>query len=170
MNYAKISRCNTCNGLGVRVVLWVTGCNHYCKGCHNAALADPNAGLPFDDEAEALLFSYLDSPHIQGITFSGGDPMLMNNRSEVYRLCIKIRKRYGSTKDIWIYTGYQFDLLNYTYKENQEVNTLADYVVDGEFELDNRDVTLAFRGSTNQRIVNVNETLKQGHIVILDID
>lgn len=93
MNYHNITKDDMLNGDGLRVVLWVSGCNHHCKNCQNPITWDEKGGLPFDEKAEEELFEALDKPHIDGITFSGGDPLFPNNRSEVFRLIKKIRNK-----------------------------------------------------------------------------
>lgn len=143
------------NGDGLRVVLWVAGCNHCCKECQNPITWDPDGGLPFDEAAKQEIFEQLDKSYISGITFSGGDPLHPRNRLAVRALMAEIKDKYPD-KTIWMYTGdswesiYDFPMMQY-----------IDVVVDGEFHIEERDVTLLWKGSSNQRVINVKATLAQ---------
>jgi len=154
MNYHNITKEDMLNGDGIRVVLWVAGCNHGCKNCHNPITWDPNGGLPFDESAEAELFEALDKPHIDGITFSGGDPLFPDNRSEIFRLIKKCRELYPN-KSVWLYTGYKWEEVN-----NLPDIKLIDVLVDGEFVDELKDNNLEWVGSSNQRVIKVSEFLK----------
>lgn len=170
MNYSKISKCNTCNGLGVRVVLWVSGCDHDCPGCHNPQTHDYNYGKKFDSSAEHELFEALSKPWVKGITFSGGDPMSDKNKYHTLNICHRIREVFGETKDIWIYTGNKFNINDYLiFKDDNEL-IAADVVVDGPFIEELRDISLPFRGSSNQRIIDVRKTVKSGKIVSVNVE
>ncbi len=142
------------NGDGLRVVLWVAGCSHCCKECHNPITWDPNGGLPFDDRAKQEIFEQLDKPYISGITFSGGDPLHAANRLEIRNLMAEIKEKY-TDKTIWLYTGdlweniFHYSLMQY-----------VDVVVDGEFEIALKDVKLLWKGSRNQRVIDVQKTLQ----------
>ena len=161
MNYLGIDKASISNGPGVRVVLWVAGCKVHCKGCQNPESWDFNAGKLFDENVKQELFDVLNKPYIQGITFSGGHPLEKENRDKVYQLCKEIKNSFP-TKDIWLYTGYTLeDLQSYTILE------YIDVLVDGPYIEEQRDITLKFRGSKNQRIIDVKETLKQNKIVTL---
>ena len=127
MNYHNITKDDMLNGDGLRVVLWVSGCNHHCKNCQNPITWDEKGGLPFDEKAEEELFEALDKPHIDGITFSGGDPLFPNNRSEVFRLIKKIRNKLPQ-KTIWLYTGYTWEQI----KDLEGINDI-DVIAEGEF-------------------------------------
>jgi anaerobic ribonucleoside-triphosphate reductase activating protein len=173
MNYLGIEKSSISNGPGVRVVLWVSGCTCRCKGCQNPETWDFNSGMLFDDTAKQELFKALDKPYIQGITFSGGHPLENNNVEDVYLLLKEIKEKFP-TKDVWLYTGYTWehifpavciDLFNVNHLYRKEVVKMCDVVVDGSYIEEQRDVTLAFRGSANQRIIDVKETLEQGKIV-----
>lgn len=155
MNYHNITKEDMLNGDGLRVVLWVAGCNHQCKGCHNPITWDENGGLPFDKEAEDELFEALDKPHIDGITFSGGDPLFPANRSEVLRLVKKTREKFPQ-KTIWLYTGYKWDDV----KDLGGIE-LVDVLVDGEFVEELKDNNLHWVGSANQRVLNVKALLNK---------
>ena len=161
MNYLGIDKASISNGPGVRVVLWVAGCKVHCKGCQNPESWDFNAGKLFDENVKQELFDVLNKPYIQGITFSGGHPLEKENRDKVYQLCKEIKNSFP-TKDIWLYTGYTLeDLQSYTILE------YIDVLVDGPYIEEQRDITLKFRGSKNQRIIDVKETLKQNKIVTI---
>ena len=168
MNYMKISRCDIANGLGLRVVLWVSGCDHNCKGCHNPQTHDYSAGKFFDNDTLDYLIDCLRKPYIRGLTISGGDPMSPRNRSKVIDICRAVRHEFGSKKDIWIYTGNVFNLREYFFP--------VDVVVDGPYVESLRDISLPFRGSSNQRIIDVQkthdatDTLLHQKIVIYDVD
>lgn len=155
MNYHNITKEDMLNGDGLRVVLWVAGCNHQCKGCHNPITWDENGGLPFDKEAEDELFEALDKPHIDGITFSGGDPLFPANRSEVLRLVKKTREKFPQ-KTIWLYTGYKWDDV----KDLDGIESV-DVLVDGEFVEELKDNNLHWVGSANQRVLNVKALLNK---------
>lgn len=164
MNYHNITTDDMLNGDGLRTVLWVAGCGHACPGCQNPITWDPNGGLPFDDAAEEELFLKLGKPYISGITFSGGDPLYPGNRETVARLAHKVRERFPK-KTVWLYTGYR-------YEEIADLPLLADVdvLVDGRFEADKRDVKLHWKGSSNQRVIDVQATKKAGEVVLHDTD
>ena len=163
MNYIKISENDIANGPGVRVVLWVSGCSHNCKGCHNPETHPFNAGKLFDPAAESYLFECLSKSWIQGITFSGGDPLEPENFASVHQLIRKIRDRFNDKKDIWIYTGYTLSIeqVKSFYKLK-----ICDVIVDGPFIQDQRDISLPFCGSRNQRVIDVKQSFNQDKIVL----
>lgn len=148
MNISGISYPDVNNGLGCRVTLWVSGCSHHCKGCQNKETWDKKSGRVFSKEDKDKLFEILSKPYIKGLTLSGGDPL--DSFNEVLQLVKEIRNTFGSTKDIWLYTGYTLYQINNS--EKKEILPYINYLVDGPFELDNRDITLKFRGSSNQII------------------
>lgn len=154
MNYSAIKKCDIANGTGVRVVLFVSGCNHHCKGCHNKITWDPNSGLQFDDDTKQEIFEQLDKEYISGITFSGGDPLHENNKKEISNLILEIKSKY-SDKNIWLYTGYTIEELIDI--NDNDINTILyniDVLVDGRFIEELKDITYKWAGSTNQRILN----------------
>lgn len=148
MNISGISYPDVNNGLGCRVTLWVSGCSHHCKGCQNKETWDKKSGRVFSKEDKDKLFEILSKPYIKGLTLSGGDPL--DSFDEVLQVVKEIRETFGSTKDIWLYTGYTLEKINNS--EKKEILPYINYLVDGPFELDKRDITLKFRGSTNQII------------------
>ncbi|MCM1264912.1 MAG: anaerobic ribonucleoside-triphosphate reductase activating protein [Candidatus Gastranaerophilales bacterium] len=160
MNYHNITKDDMLNGDGLRVVLWVAGCNHYCKGCQNPETWDVGGGIPFDKNAEKELFESLAKPHISGITFSGGDPLHPFNRSEVFRLVEKCRNEHPD-KTIWLYTGYQWEEIEHL-KGIENVDVLAE----GEFVESLNDNNIHWVGSSNQRVMDVKKTLETGEIVL----
>lgn len=160
MRYHDITTDDMLNGDGLRTVLWVAGCGHRCDGCHNPITWDESGGVEFDEEAERELFEKLAEPHISGITFSGGDPLLPGNRSEVERLVKKCRGK-APDKTIWIYTGYLWEEV----KDLESVKN-ADVLVDGKFVKELADPKLHWKGSSNQRVVDVQESLSGGEVVL----
>lgn len=160
MRYHNITKDDMLNGDGLRVVLWVAGCSHCCKGCQNPSTWDPNGGLLFDENAKQEIFEQLDQPYISGITFSGGDPLHCANREDVEKLMMEIKEKYPD-KTIWLYTGDSWQNIMY-----YPMMKYIDVLVDGEFKQDLRDVTLLWKGSSNQRVIDVQATLKQKDISI----
>ena len=152
MRYHNITKDDMLNGEGLRVVLWVAGCGHACPGCHNPVTWDADGGLPFDQDAEDELFAELDKDYVSGVTLSGGDPLFPANRADVGALCARIRQRFPD-KTIWLYTGY-------TWEEIQDLPLLenVDVVVDGRFVQAQADSQLHWRGSANQRVIDVGRT------------
>ncbi len=163
MRYHNITKDDMLNGCGLRVVLWVSGCTHQCPHCHNPITWDLCGGLPFDQEAREELFEALSKDHISGLTLSGGDPLHPANRSEIGELIYEVKERFPK-KNIWLYTGF-------TWEEIRELPflSLVDVVVDGRFIEDLKDPMLHWRGSSNQRIIDVRQTLENtsGYIVLL---
>lgn len=160
MRYHNITHDDMLNGDGLRVVLWVAGCTHQCVQCHNPITWDIEGGIPFDEAAHEEIMSELQKDYISGITFSGGDPLHPANRADVAALIAEIRETYPH-KTIWLYTGFVWD-------EIKKLPFIAqvDVVVDGPFQIEKRDVKLHWRGSSNQRVINVKETLRLGQLVL----
>lgn len=171
MNYHKIEKTSVANGTGIRVVLWVSGCSLHCKGCHNPETWSLCSGKSFDEDAKRELFEALDKPYIQGITFSGGHPLENENVECVYNLMLEIKDKFPE-KDIWLYTGYQFgDIINCPLKDmyttyRRKVISMCDVVVDGKYVEELRDITLKWRGSSNQRVISVPASLREQEIVL----
>ena len=166
MNYHDITKEDMKNGPGLRAVLWVAGCNHYCKGCQNPSTWDPNGGLPFDFEAEYELFSYLDKDYCSGLTLSGGDPLYPENRLAILNLLTNFRRRYGWTEDktVWLYTGYTMEELIKQKEENIDdpiryILMHIDVLLDGEYVEEKRNINRYWVGSDNQRIWKYDENL-----------
>ena len=165
MYYHNITKDDMLNGEGLRVVLWVSGCSHNCKGCHNPQTHDSNSGIPFDEDAKKEIFEQLDKDYISGITFSGGDPLDFCNIAEVDLLISEIRRKYGDKKTIWLYSGYTLDEITYYNSPYQSsyssfarflrngVIKECDVFVDGRFVEELKDEKYHWAGSTNQRVL-----------------
>lgn len=159
MHYGNIKECDIADGPGVRVSLFVSGCRHHCKGCFNAETWDFNYGKPYTKETEDEIIRLLASNFVQGFTLLGGEPFEPENQVELVKLLKRIRETYPQ-KDIWCYTGYLYDV---DLPEGGKVHTdvtdemlsYIDVLVDGEFVEAEKDVTLVFRGSRNQRIIHL---------------
>lgn len=160
MRYHNITKDDMLNGDGLRVVLWVSGCSHCCENCHNQITWDVNGGLPFDEKARQELFGELEKDYISGVTFSGGDPLHPRNTEEIGMLVEEIHEKFPK-KTIWLYTGALWE----------EVNRLpfmkyVDVLVDGEFVQALADKSLRWKGSSNQRVIDVKASLASGSVVL----
>lgn len=160
MNYHNITKDDMKNGDGLRVVLWVAGCEHHCKNCQNPITWDPNDGLLVDTTAILEILSQLEKDYIEGITFSGGDPLYPANRTEMTVFCRAIKESYPD-KTIWMYTGYLYEDIS-----DLPVMKYIDVLVDGPFVEQLKDNNLKWRGSSNQRVIDVQKTRKTGNIVL----
>ncbi|MCX4274913.1 MAG: anaerobic ribonucleoside-triphosphate reductase activating protein [Candidatus Gastranaerophilales bacterium] len=160
MNYHNITKEDMLNGDGIRVVLWVSGCDNRCNGCHNPITWDKEGGLPFDKNAENELFEALSRPYVEGITFSGGDPMMSYNRDEVMRLVKKCCSDFPN-KTIWLYTGLPWEEI----KDIKGIE-LIDVIAEGRFVEELKDNNLKWVGSSNQRVIDVKKSLEIGSIVL----
>ncbi|MGN0170619.1 MAG: anaerobic ribonucleoside-triphosphate reductase activating protein [Lachnospiraceae bacterium] len=160
MRYHNITKDDMNNGDGLRAVLWLSGCDHCCEQCQNPVTWDPNGGLPFDDEAKKELMDLLSRDYISGITFSGGDPLFLGNRPDVTALAKEIRERFPA-KTIWMYTGYLYEEV-----KDLEVMNYLDVLVDGPFEVEKKDNQLHWVGSSNQRVIDMNETRRLHRVVL----
>lgn len=203
MNYMKIDTEDLCNGDGLRVVLWLSGCSHHCYNCQNPQTWNPASGILFDKSAEEELFRELSKDYISGLTLTGGDPLHENNIDEVLNLVNKFRLLFGDTKTIWLYTGYDADDFLF-YKKPKLPNINKDFLkelakcqksqgivfdnkyrgsitqtalrnaiakqcnvlIDGRYIDSKRDITLQWRGSSNQRVIDIQKSLKGGEIVL----
>ncbi len=163
MRYHNITKDDMLNGEGLRVVLWVAGCAHACPGCHNPDTWDAEGGIPFDQAAKDELFAELAKEYVSGVTFSGGDPLFPANREMVGALCREIRQRFPD-KSIWMYTGYRWEQI-------AELDAIdeVDVLVDGRFEQALADTALHWRGSANQRLIDVKRT-RAAHEIVLHED
>lgn len=150
MNYSGIINCSIVDGIGFRTTLFISGCKHCCEGCHNPQAWDFNAGKPYTKEVEEVLFDRISNDYIKGLTLSGGDPLF--SADEVYELLLRFRERFGDTKTVWLYTGFSYE---YCKEHFSNILGLCDVLVDGVYKCDERDYTLAFRGSRNQRVINL---------------
>ncbi len=160
MRYHDISHDNMNNGDGLRVVLWVSGCSHHCPECQNPSTWDPHDGLIFNGDALEELEDQLDKDYIEGITFSGGDPLYKVNREDITTLAKLIKEAFPD-KTIWLYTGYVYeDIIDLPIME------YVDVLIDGPYVNKLRDITLKWRGSSNQRVIDVQKTRDLGQIVL----
>lgn len=170
MNYGEIKKYDIANGEGVRVSLFVSGCTHQCKGCFNYETWDFRFGKHFTEDTENELLEALNQTFISGFSLLGGEPFEPQNQEVLLPFLRKVKERYPQ-KNIWCYTGYTLekDLLSESRARceyTDEMLSLIDVLVDGEFKEELKDITLAFRGSSNQRIIDVKESLKQGKTIL----
>ena len=160
MRYHNITKDDMLNGDGLRVVLWTAGCSHCCPNCQNPVTWDPDGGLPFDEAAKEELFDELRKNYISGVTFSGGDPLYLGTRADLLDLIKEIKEKFPS-KTMWLYTGYLWEEV-----KNLELVSYLDVLVDGEFIYDQLDVTLKWKGSANQRVIDVQKSLEKNEVVL----
>jgi anaerobic ribonucleoside-triphosphate reductase activating protein len=171
MNYADIKDVDIQDGQGIRTSLYVSGCHFHCKECHNQEAWDFNYGKKFDEEAKQRLFTNLSHNYIEGLSILGGEPLEKVNQQGLLPFIREVKEKFPD-KTIWCWTGYDFDkdILNDMYQKNdytRELLSYIDIVVDGQFEIDKKIVDLKFRGSYNQREIDVKESLKQGKLIRL---
>lgn len=169
MNYADIKKIDVANGEGVRVSVFVSGCNHHCKGCFNQCAWDFNYGKEFTEKEEQQIIDYMNHDYISGLSLLGGEPLEPRNQEGLLPLVKKVKEKFPN-KDIWCYTGFDFekDVVEKMAKNNETTRELLKYIdiiVDGKFEEDKKDLKLQFRGSSNQKIVDVKKSLQTGKIV-----
>ena len=206
INYHNITYPDMNNGSGLRVVLWLSGCSHKCKGCQNPQTWYANSGIPFDESTKEELFRELDKNYISGLTLTGGDPLFESNLDDVLELVTEVNKRYNTTqyidennqnnhnilntnadkirlsspqKTIWLYTGFTWeeiekcnmeDGLKYDkWTKRAKIITECDVLIDGRYIDPQRDVTLPYRGSSNQRLIDIKQSLQKGKIVLWKI-
>ena len=172
MNYASIKECDVANGPGVRVSVFVSGCNHHCKGCFNREAWDYNYGNRFTEKEEKEVMEALKPDYIKGLSLLGGEPLDIKNQEGLLPVVKKAKELYPD-KPIWCYTGYLFDkqVMENMAKTNDTTNELLkyiDYVVDGQFVESLRNPSLQFRGSSNQRIIDVQKTLENHEVTLWD--
>lgn len=164
MNYAAIKKTDIANGTGVRVSLFVSGCRRHCKGCFNSETWDFNFGTPFTDDTMQEILDALDHDYIEGFSLLGGEPFEPENRGEVLRILTAVRGKFPD-KTIWCYTGNRYENM---IKEAREIVELLDILVDGEFIEERKNLRLKFRGSENQRILDVKKSIESGHAVEIE--
>lgn len=167
MNYHDIKKCDILNGDGIRVSLWVSGCEHNCNQCQNPQTWEVSSGILFDEDAEKELFEALEQDYISGITFTGGDPLHENNLQDVLNLVNKISLLLPD-KTIWLYTGYTWQQC-LEHPIRREIVSKCDVLVDGIYIDELRDITLNWRGSSNQRVIDVQESIIQGEVILHEI-
>lgn len=152
------------DGEGVRCSLYVSGCPFQCPGCFNKAAQSFQYGSPYSDELEEQIIQDLSHDYVQGLTLLGGEPFL--NTPVCLRLVKRVRKEFGSQKDIWSWSGYTFEQLLEDTEDKKELLSYIDVLVDGQFDIDQKDLNLRFRGSRNQRIIDVPASLQLGKVVL----
>ena len=174
MNYHNITYPDMNNGDGLRVVLWLSGCSHHCYNCQNPQTWDANSGIPFDESAKKELFRELDKDYISGMTLTGGDPLFESNLDGVLYLVNEIRLSFPN-KSIWLYSGYTWsEIFNdgvYLTRDcagwkRREIVKKCEVLVDGRYIDSQRNVQAKWRGSDNQRVINIQGSLKQGKVVL----
>lgn len=174
MNYGEIKNYDIADGLGVRVSLFVSGCTHKCEGCFNPMTWDFGYGKPFTEKTEDMLLDMLSPDYIDGLTLLGGEPMEIDNQRVLLGFLRKVKERYPD-KNIWCYTGcvFETELLSeskWRCECTDEILSMIDVLVDGRFVIARKNISLAFRGSDNQRIIDVQTSLKTGTTVTFDFD
>ena len=170
MNYAGIKYCDVANGLGCRTVLFVSGCRNHCKDCFQPHTWDFSYGKEFDENVQNEILDSLNSTYIKGLTLLGGEPFEPENQIDLLPFVKKVREQYP-TKDIWAFTGYVYDtdLVKGGRKHceaTDELLSMIDVLVDGPFIAEQRNLMLKFRGSENQRVIDMKKTLEEGKIVL----
>ena len=168
MNYAVIKNCDIANGPGVRVSLFVSGCTHRCKDCFNQEAWDFDYGEVFDQTVMDRILDLLAPGYIKGITYLGGEPLDPRNQAGLLDLTRQIKAKYPE-KSIWCFTGYVWGKLPQVEGVTEELISLLDVLVDGPFIAAQKNLSLRFRGSENQRLIDVPESLKAGHVVLWDV-
>lgn len=170
MNYGNIKYYDISNGPGIRTSLYVSGCRVNCKNCFNKVTWDFLYGKPFTEEVENEILNSLDSKYIAGITILGGEPFEMENQRDLFPFIRKIRERFPN-KSIWMFSGYTFETIKNGkrhFENTDEILKLIDVLVDGPFVEELKDISLKFRGSSNQRIIDMKKTLKNNEVVLFD--
>ena len=171
MHYATIKPRDIANGPGVRVSLFVSGCTHHCPGCFNAEAWDFDYGKPFDKAVIDELLTLLEPDYVKGLSLLGGEPFEPQNQMALVGLLRKVRERYPS-KTVWCYSGYTLEQLRGESRARceytDEMLSMIDVLVDGRFVLEKKNIRLRFRGSENQRLIDLNKTRETGEIVLWD--
>lgn len=168
MNYAQIKWLDTANGPGIRVSIFVSGCNHHCKGCFNQETWDFKYGEQFTNNTADAVIDALSNKHIAGLSLLGGEPLEYENQQALLPLLRRVKQQYPD-KTVWLYTGYKFDSevmaeMFQKWEDTKELFAYIDIVVDGRYLEEKKDLSLRFRGSSNQRIIQIKETLQSGSV------
>lgn len=171
MHYSTIKDCDIANGIGVRITLFVSGCTNHCKNCFQPQTWDFNFGEPFTEETEEKLLEMLKPDYINGLTLLGGEPMEPQNQRALVPFLKKVRKAYPN-KNIWCFTGFTYEVLKTDGSHprcevTDEMLSLIDVLVDGRYVDELKDLTLQFRGSSNQRLIDMVKTRENGEITLL---
>ena len=164
MNYSALKKCDIANGIGFRLSLWCSGCSRRCKGCFNPEAQDPNFGKEFDNKARHKVMKELADEHCSGLSLLGGEPLseLSNNRETIIGLSREVKEKYPN-KTIWCWSGFLFEEILKD-KSMSPILNYIDVLVDGEFLLEKKDLSCPFRGSSNQRILDVAEWRRTGEL------
>lgn len=168
MNYSALRKADIANGIGFRCTLWCCGCMRKCPGCFNPEAQDQNYGQPFTDEVKEKIFKELEDPHCSGLSLMGGEPLskCSDNRKVMIALCKEVKERFPD-KTVWCWSGYTFEEI----AKDPKMSPILDYIdvlVDGAFIQEKKDLSTPFRGSTNQRIIKVDEWRKAGKVVEME--
>ena len=171
MNYGNIKPVDIANGEGIRATLFVSGCRHHCKNCFNPETWDFNYGKTFDDAVENEMMTYLAPAFIKGLTLLGGEPMEPENQRGLLPFVKKVKEKFGNTKNIWCYTGFVYDrdLVDGGRAHTEVTDELLSYIdvlVDGPFIESLKNLRLKFRGSSNQRVIDLNKTNQENKIIL----
>ncbi|NCE77760.1 anaerobic ribonucleoside-triphosphate reductase activating protein [Turicibacter sp. TS3] len=165
MYYAQIRKFDTANGTGIRSTLFVSGCTHKCKGCFNQDYKHFRYGHPWTKEIEDKFIEHIKNPNVHGVTILGGEPMDQVRDNDLKDLVCRIKEETG--QNIWIYSGYTFEEIM-MHKKTKEILKYCDVLVDGPFIEEQKDLRLRFKGSKNQRIIDVQKTLSEGKVTLLE--
>ncbi len=172
MNYADIKKADIANGTGIRVSVFVSGCRHQCKNCFNQEAWDFNYGKEFTEKEIERVLDELDSPYVSGLSLLGGEPLEHANQKGLIPLVKRVKEKYPE-KDIWCYTGFLFDQhvmeeMYTKWDETKELLPYLDVVVDGKFEEEKKNLKLKFRGSENQRVIDVKKSIKENKPILFE--
>lgn len=171
MNYGQVFYVDTANGEGLRTSLFVSGCTHHCEGCFNKDTWDFNYGKPFDKNIQDKIIESINPTYIDGLTILGGEPMEVINQKELKPFIERVKKE-SPHSTIWIYSGYTIEELmdennkRCHSKDTMDILSMIDVLVDGEFVLAKKNINHRFKGSSNQRVIDVKETLKEGKVIL----
>ena len=165
MNYTRLLKADIANGPGFRLTLWVTGCMRKCPGCFNEEAQDPKFGQKFDEETKKKIFKELAEPTCDGLSLMGGEPLskVSDNRKQIIQLCKECKERFPE-KDIWVWSGYTFEEIAGDRSMNEILN-YVDVIVDGAFVESKKDLSCPWRGSSNQRVIDVKKTLERKSVI-----
>jgi anaerobic ribonucleoside-triphosphate reductase activating protein len=165
MKYAEIRKFDVSNGPNVRTTLFVSGCTNNCEGCFNKDLQNFNYGTVWNKEIEDSFISYVNNPNVYGVNILGGEPMEQTMDSDLYNLLTRIKKE--TNKTIWLWSGYTFEEIINDNKKSK-ILKLVDVLIDGRFELDKRNISLKYRGSENQRVIDVKKSIGENKVILIE--
>ncbi len=172
MNYGEIKNCDIANGTGVRVTLFVSGCTNHCKNCFQPQTWDFNYGKKFDEETKEKIYKMLSESYIQGLTLLGGEPFEPENQRELLPFLKEVKRRFPD-KNIWAFSGFTYEELTSKGSHpncecTDEILSIIDVLVDGRFVEEKKNLSLRFRGSSNQRLIDMNKTRSEGRVVTFE--